>query len=121
MDGNGSRPPKPNTDWDIRYASADVKVTSRERHGAIISAIWQRRLIRYVELGQASVIAEPHIYGVRGGENTLLVYQVNTLDVWKLLNVAELIHLEVLDETFPVRTIPAMFDPAHQENPPELG
>jgi hypothetical protein len=85
MEGNGSRPPKPNPKWDVRYASAQSTKPSAKRHDDLLKAIRLRLLIRYVELGQASVIAEPHVYGIRGGEDTLLVYQVNTLDVWKAL------------------------------------
>jgi hypothetical protein len=38
----------------------------------------------------------------------------------KLLKVGELIDLEILDERFPVRRIPAQFDPDQQVTKPKM-
>jgi WYL domain len=65
-------------------------------------AIANRRLIRFT-YGSASRLAEPHDYGVQRGVVRLLVYQQRAMPFsrgWRLLEVANITTLEVLDETF---------------------
>jgi hypothetical protein len=69
-------------------------------------AILGKRLVRFTSHGCARV-AEPHDYGMRGGADQLLVYQVGghsrsgKLPDWRRIGVRDIVGLEVLDETFP--------------------
>jgi hypothetical protein len=77
-----------------------VSVDSR-----IVAAIEERRLIRFL-YGGCSRTAEPHDYGVRNGAVQLLVYQTagesrsGGLPEWRLVKLAGVSALEVLDERF---------------------
>jgi len=70
------------------------------------SAIRARRLIAFT-YHDLPRIAEPHDYGVLNGIEHLLVYQVagesrsRKLPDWRLIRVAEMKRLKLLDRTFP--------------------
>jgi hypothetical protein len=69
----------------------------------IRSAIAKRHLIRF-KYGSAVRVAEPHDYGIQHGLVRLLVYQQRAMPFargWRMLEVAKITQLEVLDETFP--------------------
>jgi hypothetical protein len=77
------------------------------------SAIEGKRLIEF-EYQALDRIAEPHDYGVINGIEQLLVYQIRgesrsrTLPDWRLVRVAEIRQLRILDERFPGgRSVPS--------------
>ena len=68
------------------------------------AAIEQARLIRLI-YHRKSRILEPHDYGILNGSVQLLGYQVagassRPLPNWLLMKTAEIINLELLDQTF---------------------
>ena len=68
----------------------------------IRTAIARRHLIRF-KYGSSVRVAEPHDYGIQHGCVRLLVYQRRAMPFsrgWRMLDVAKLTQLEVLDETF---------------------
>jgi len=75
-------------------------------HDQLLSAIGRRRLIRF-EYHKLPRVAEPHDYGVINGVEQLLVYQVGgesrskKLPDWRLVRVAEVKQLRILDKRFP--------------------
>ena len=70
------------------------------------TAITQRRQIRFWYDGKER-IAEPHDYGIQSGAPRLLVYQIagqsnsGRLPAWRLVDLAGMSGLEILDRTFP--------------------
>ena len=70
------------------------------------TAITQRRQIRFWYDGKER-IAEPHDYGIQNGRPRLLAYQIagqsnsGRLPAWRLVDVASMTRLEILDRTFP--------------------
>ena len=75
-------------------------VSIADRH--IRFAIANRRLIQFT-YGSTSRLAEPHDYGIQRGVVRLLVYQQRATPFsrgWRLLEVAKITELEVLDVTF---------------------
>jgi hypothetical protein len=70
------------------------------------TAITQRRQIRFWYDGKER-IAEPHDYGIQNGRPRLLVYQIGgqsnsgRLPAWRLVDLASMSRLEILDRTFP--------------------
>lgn len=75
-------------------------------HDQLLSAIERRRLIRF-EYHELPRVAEPHDYGIINGVEQLLVYQVGgesrskKLPDWRLVRVAEIKQLRILDKRFP--------------------
>lgn len=70
-------------------------------------AIGHRRLVEFVYDGRRRV-AEPHDYGVLGGRERLLVYQLTarpasdrTSEGWRLLDVAKMQSWRLLEDRFP--------------------
>jgi hypothetical protein len=71
----------------------------------IREAIAQKRLIRF-QYGGKERIAEPHDYGIKGGTVRLFCYQTggessSSLPDWRLLDVARICDIELLDRLFP--------------------
>jgi hypothetical protein len=70
------------------------------------SAITQKRKIRFL-YGGMERIAEPHDYGIQNGKARLLAYQTSgrsnsgPLPAWRLVDVAGITQLELLEKTFP--------------------
>jgi hypothetical protein len=70
----------------------------------ICTAIEQTRMIQLIYHGQVRIL-EPHDHGVLNGSVQLLGYQVagassRPLPNWLLMKTAEIINLELLDQTF---------------------
>jgi WYL domain len=66
------------------------------------TAIAGRRLIRFTYM-KVSRVAEPHDYGIQNGALRLLVYQLRAKPFsrgWRMLDVAKIQSLVVLDQTF---------------------
>jgi hypothetical protein len=71
----------------------------------ICTAIEQTRMIQLIYHGKVRIL-EPHDHGVLNGSVQLLGYQVagassRPLPNWLLMKTAEIINLELLDQTFP--------------------
>src|SRR5688572_24515026 len=89
------------------------KVQPSSIHRQLRSAIERTRLIEFTYQDLRRV-AEPHDYGVLNGEEHLLVYQVagdsrsRKLPDWRLIQVAEIKQLRILDKPFPGgRSVPS--------------
>lgn len=70
----------------------------------ICTAIEQTRMIQLIYHGKVRIL-EPHDHGVLNGSIQLLGYQVagassRPLPNWLLMKAAEIINLELLDQTF---------------------
>ena len=70
----------------------------------ICTAIEQTRMIRLIYHGKVRIL-EPHDHGVLSGSVQLLGYQIagassRPLPNWLLMKTAEIINLELLDQTF---------------------
>src|SRR5687768_10989121 len=82
------------------------KVAMTTIHQQLYSAIEKKCLIEF-EYQALNRIAEPHDYGMINGIEQLLVYQVggesrsSKLPDWRLIRVAEIRQLRILDERFP--------------------
>jgi hypothetical protein len=76
-------------------------------NSALVIAISGKRLIEFIYKSGRPRIAEPHDYGIRGGVEKLLAYQVGgesrsgSPQGWKDLDVVGMRQLRVLDRTFP--------------------
>jgi hypothetical protein len=72
----------------------------------LVRAIHEKRLVEIV-YNNARRIVEPHDYGIRGGTETLLGYQLTggsgsgAAHGWKELKLAKVAQLRVLDRHFP--------------------
>jgi len=65
-------------------------------------AIAKKRLIEF-EYSSVVRVAEPHDYGIQQGVIRLFVYQLRSTPFargWRLLDVAKIDHLVVLEQTF---------------------
>jgi len=73
----------------------------------IVSAIREKRLIEFVYKAGRLRIVEPHDYGVRGGVEKILAYQISgesqsgTPHGWKWFDVESMQQLKVLERQFP--------------------
>lgn len=82
---------------------------------AIRRAIRERRLVEFVLHGLHRV-GEPHVYGIRGGAEQLLIYQVGgqsksgRLPNWRTVLVGEVTGLSVLERGFDASRLPANGD-----------
>lgn len=68
----------------------------------IRTAITRRHLIRF-KYGPSVRVAEPHDYGIQHGLLRLLVYQRRAMPIsrgWRMLEVAKITELQVLEDTF---------------------
>ena len=75
----------------------------------LLAAIREKRLIEVVYKGGRPRIIEPHDYGIRGGVETLLAYQVDgeshsaASDGWKQFEIESIQQLRIFDRKFPNR------------------
>ena len=75
-------------------------------NSTLVSAISEKRLIEFVYKTARPRIVEPHDYGMRGGVEKLLAFQVSgdsksgTPHGWKWFDVADMNQLRVLDQQF---------------------
>ena len=73
----------------------------------LVLAINEKRLIEFVYKAGRTRIAEPHDYGISGGIQKLLAYQISGASRsgaphgWKHFDVVEMTQLRVLDRQFP--------------------
>ena len=55
---------------------------------------------------------EPHVYGVRAGQPTLLLYNEEAAPKWRLVDVRQVHEVKLwLDQHFTKRELPPEFDP----------
>ena len=73
----------------------------------LVRAIAERRLIQFSYKHTGARVVEPHDYGVHGGIERLLGFQLRgqsrsgAAQGWKWFDVASLADLTLLDDTFP--------------------
>ena len=73
----------------------------------LMRAIADKRLVEFVYRTGRARIVEPHDYGIRGGIESLLAYQISgesrsgAAHGWKEFKVAEVRQLRVLERLFP--------------------
>ena len=73
----------------------------------LVTAIKEKRLIEFAYKGGRPRIAEPHDYGIKGGVEAVLVYQISgdstsgTPHGWKHSELRNMSDLRVLDRKFP--------------------
>ena len=73
----------------------------------LVSAITEKRLIEFMYKGGRPRIVEPHDYGVRGGIEKILAYQISgesrsgAPHGWKWFEVENMRQLRALDRHFP--------------------
>jgi hypothetical protein len=73
----------------------------------LVAAIKEKRLIEFAYKGGRPRIVEPHDYGVRGGVEKILAYQISgdsssgAPQGWKWFEVANVQQLTVLERHFP--------------------
>jgi hypothetical protein len=84
-----------------------ISMQSRSDSDRLIrQAIREKRLIRFVMMNGGARVAEPHDYGIRKGEPTVLVWQLSgasrsgKLPDWRWIQLAKASDFAVLDETF---------------------
>lgn len=72
----------------------------------IIDAITSKHLLKFNYHGYERIV-EPHVYGVLGGREDLLVFQVSGgsssggLPEWRRMSLDEISDIEILKESFP--------------------
>ena len=72
----------------------------------LVSAIRQKRLVEFVYKAGRPRIVEPHDYGVRGGVEKILAYQISgesrsgVAHGWKWFDVENMRQLKVLERQF---------------------
>jgi hypothetical protein len=82
-------------------------VKTRTLNQDLMRAIAGKHLIEFVYRTGRRRLAEPHDYGVRNGEEALLVYQISgesrsgAPHGWKQFAVDGILQLRVLERTFP--------------------
>ena|SRR5205807_2831849 len=82
-----------------------MKAPDTKVHEIILQAIAEIRLLRFV-FGGKERIAEPHDYGLHKGLVRLLCYQIGgksttgPLPAWRLMDVAKMSDVEILEQTF---------------------
>jgi predicted DNA-binding transcriptional regulator YafY len=87
-------------------------------HQRILTAIHERRLLRFTYLDKTRII-EPHDYGIQKGTVYLFAYQIagesgsSRLPDWRKFAVPRISKLELLEKSFPgSRSVP---EQRHQE------
>jgi predicted DNA-binding transcriptional regulator YafY len=65
----------------------------------LLAAIAQKRLIA-LRFKATARVAEPHDYGIRGGRETLLAYQLSPEAGWRWFEVERMSDVEMLDRSF---------------------
>jgi hypothetical protein len=83
-----------------------MKAPDPKVHEVIFKAIDEIRLLRFVFGGKERIV-EPHDYGIHKGLVRLFSYQIGgqsttgPLPAWRLMEVAKMSEVEILDQTFP--------------------
>lgn len=82
-----------------------MKAPDPKVHQIILQAIGEIRLLRFIFGGKERIV-EPHDYGIQKGLIRLFGYQIGgesttgRLPAWRLMEVAKMSEVEMLDQTF---------------------
>jgi hypothetical protein len=103
-------------EWDELYASTrEPEVIDPAIRDALRQAIASKRLIRFTTRENSRTLdAEPHVYGRSAGWDRVLLHPAEgrpSWGDWRVIKLADVTSLEVLDETFKRRTLPHSLDP----------
>jgi hypothetical protein len=93
-----------------RPASTTEQPIHPRIHDPLISAI-QRKQFVTLNLGEHQLFAEPHIYGIRGGHPTLLVYDEQADPSWQFIDVRQIEEVKTWPNHFAKRELPMNLDP----------
>ena len=102
---------KPAIVWDELRASANDQPIQPRIHDPLIEAIRNKQFVTLTLRDHREVFAEPHIYGLRGGHATLLVYDEQVDPVWQMINVHQIDDVKTWPNHFAKRGLPESFDP----------
>jgi len=88
----------------------------------IIAAIKEKKVLSFTYSGYPRVV-EPHIFGIDGGAQQLLGYQIRgssksgrALPEWRRFSISEMRNLQILNESFPGRRANATGKHSHWDN-----
>lgn len=106
------RDPKPTTQWDELRASTSEQPIHPRIHEPLIQAIKNKNIITLKLRNWIEFVGEPHVYGLRGGQPMLLVYNDQADPAWQMVDVREIDQVNVwFNEHFSKRELPPEFDP----------
>jgi|SRR6266481_9297977 len=85
-------------------SAAGPEGIAHETHQLLLTAIHEKRLIRFV-FGGKERVAEPHDYGIHNASVRLLTYQIagasgGALPGWRWFEVARMSEIALLEKTF---------------------
>lgn len=107
-----NREPKPEIEWDELIASTSTpQRVNRLIHRVLVSAIENKLRVTLTLTSGVHISAEPHVYGVRDGQPSLLIYVAKARPVWQLVDATQVDDVETSDEHFEKRKLPPEFDP----------
>jgi hypothetical protein len=108
-------------EWDELYATTRApEVINPAFREALLQAIAAKRVIRFTTCDDSQPRrAEPHVYGRSAHRDRVLLHpdwsdrnpMTSLGSDWRLIDVANLTSLEVLEVTFALRTLPSSMDP----------
>jgi hypothetical protein len=107
-----TRPPKPNLSFDKRYAPTDPNDIPMRVHAQLMKAIREKHFVTLKMDTGDELFGEPHVYGVRSGVPTLLLFFAGAGPEWLPISVNRITDVTVWEEsTFSKRELPAEYDP----------
>ena len=77
---------KPTVLWDELLASTSGQVIHPRIHTALVQAIQDKHFVTLTLRTHTEVSGEPHIYGERAGQRTLLLYNDEAEPKWRLVD-----------------------------------
>jgi hypothetical protein len=102
---------KPSMVWDELHASTTEQAIHPRIHDPLISAIQHKQFVTLKLKEHKEVFAEPHIYGLRAGRPTLLVYDEQTDPAWRFIDVGQIEEVKTWPNHFAKRDLPTSLDP----------
>ena len=110
---------KPTVLWDELLASTSEQVIHPRIHTALVHAIQDKHFVTLTLRTHTEVSGEPHIYGERAGQPTLLLYNDEAEPKWRLVDARQVHEVKLwLDEHFTKRELPPEFDPDNDNHAP---
>jgi hypothetical protein len=109
---NEIRKPKPQLEFDQKYASTEPSQISADIHAEIIHAITNKHVLTLTLRPHLEKFGEPHIYGVSDGHPTLLLYNEEFDPPWLVIDVRQVDKVKPWPERhFKKRPVPAEYEP----------
>jgi hypothetical protein len=106
------REPKPSIVWGELLASTSERPIHPRIHEPLMRAIKNKNVVSLKLRSWVESVGEPHVYGMRGGRPTLLVYNDKADPPWQFVDVRDIDQVNVWpNEHFEKRELPGEFDP----------